>query len=113
MARQREVIETVTCDMCGTVTDAQTVRLGWGTDAWELDLCAKDFAKVEKTFDQLIAAGRPARRRGRDGGIAPSRPTPQEREERWAILEAKGFERHPGRLSSAEIEALRAAGALS
>lgn len=58
MARQRTVVETVTCDLCGSETaDATTVTLGWGRDQWELDLCSKDNAAVAKTFDSWIERG--------------------------------------------------------
>lgn len=108
MARKRQVIETVFCDVCGRAADdVTTIRIGWDRDAWELDLCSRDLAKVERTFDALVAAGRPATKsntRPKDRGA--SRPTPSERERRWAILESLGYERHPGRLSAEETEAL-------
>jgi hypothetical protein len=67
MARKRTVIEEITCDLCGKVTDdATTVTLGWGRDQWSLDLCDKDNADVSKVFDSWIEQG--TKVTGRSGG---------------------------------------------
>lgn len=59
MARQRQIIETVTCDVCGTQTDdATSVTLGWGREQWELDLCAKDNAELSAAFDGWTSRAR-------------------------------------------------------
>lgn len=70
MARQRQIIETVTCDVCGTQTDdATAVTLGWGREQWELDLCAKDNADLSAQFDQWTSkARRVGNRSARSGG---------------------------------------------
>jgi hypothetical protein len=66
MARQRTILETFTCDVCGAESpEVTTVTLGWGKDQWELDLCEKDNAAVSKTFDSWIENGRKVSRRTR------------------------------------------------
>ena len=73
MARQRQIIETVTCDVCGQETDDPTgVTLGWGREQWELDLCPTHNAELSRQFDTWTANGRRtasgARASGRRGG---------------------------------------------
>ena len=59
MARHRQIIETVTCDVCGAQTDdATSVTLGWGREQWELDLCAKDNAELSAAFDGWTSKAR-------------------------------------------------------
>lgn len=59
MARQRQIIETVTCDVCGETTeDATSVTLGWGREQWELDLCANDNAELSAQFDRWTSNAR-------------------------------------------------------
>ncbi len=59
MARHRQIIETVTCDVCGSQTDdATSVTLGWGREQWELDLCAKDNAELSSQFDTWTSKAR-------------------------------------------------------
>lgn len=59
MARQRQIIETVTCDVCGAESDdATSVTLGWGREQWELDLCAKDNAELSAQFDGWTSKAR-------------------------------------------------------
>ena len=59
MARQRQIIETVTCDVCGQTTDDPTnVTLGWGREQWELDLCPTHNAELSQQFDQWTANAR-------------------------------------------------------
>ena len=61
MARQRQIIETVTCDICGEQTDdATAVTLGWGREQWELDLCPTHNAELSAQFDQWTAKARRA-----------------------------------------------------
>lgn len=67
MARQRQIIETVTCDVCGETTgEATSVTLGWGREQWELDLCPAHNAELSSQFESWTAnarrvAGRSAR----------------------------------------------------
>ena len=61
MARQRQIIETVTCDLCGAQTDdATAVTLGWGREQWELDLCPTHNAELSAEFDKWTANARRA-----------------------------------------------------
>ena len=110
MARQQQVIETVTCDMCGKPTeDASTVVLGWGKDQWQLDLCQADNTKMGKTFDGWIAGGRKVR--ARKTGAKPvgsTKARPGQSLSDWDYLETLGFRRHRGRKSTAEMDALAA-----
>ena len=75
MARQRQIIETVTCDICGETTDdATAVTLGWGREQWELDLCPTHNAELSSQFDTWTAKARRATggRGGRSGGATAS-----------------------------------------
>ena len=73
MARQRQIIETVTCDICGETTeDATAVTLGWGREQWELDLCPTHNAELSSQFDTWTAK---ARRVGGGRGASPRRPS--------------------------------------
>lgn len=75
MARQRQIIETVTCDVCGETTeDATAVTLGWGREQWELDLCPTHNAELSSQFDTWTAKARRATggRSGRGSGGAGS-----------------------------------------
>ncbi|HUP85790.1 MAG TPA: histone-like nucleoid-structuring protein Lsr2 [Acidimicrobiales bacterium] len=78
MARQRQIIETVTCDLCGEETgDATAVTLGWGREQWELDLCPQHNAELSAQFDQWTSKGRRATggRSARANGSGGSRAT--------------------------------------
>jgi hypothetical protein len=67
VARQRQIIETVTCDVCGAETDDPTgVTLGWGREQWELDLCPTHNAELSSEFERWTANAR--RSSGRSGG---------------------------------------------
>src|SRR5262245_20014439 len=104
MTRQREVIETVYCDICGKQTDDPvTVTLGWDGDKWTLDLCASDYERVATQFDRWIAdvpkAG--AKR-------SAAKKTAKSSSEDWEYLESLGFSRHRGRKSAEEHAALAA-----
>ncbi|HVF31640.1 MAG TPA: histone-like nucleoid-structuring protein Lsr2 [Acidimicrobiales bacterium] len=67
MARQRQIIETVTCDVCGEETDDPTgMTLGWGREQWELDLCPTHNAELSQDFERWTANAR--RASGRGGG---------------------------------------------
>ena len=71
MARQRQIIETVTCDVCGEETDDPTgVTLGWGREQWELDLCPAHNAELSSEFERWTANAR--RSGGRGGGRSGS-----------------------------------------
>lgn len=72
MARQRQIIETVTCDVCGEETDDPTgVTLGWGREQWELDLCPTHNGELSADFERWTAnARRASGRTGRSNGAA-------------------------------------------
>lgn len=93
MARKRTVIEEITCDLCGKVTnDATTVTLGWGRDQWNLDLCDKDNGEVSRIFDSWIEKG--TKVSGRSGGGSRARQTANGSGENEAIrtwARANGF----------------------
>jgi hypothetical protein len=73
VARQRQIIETVTCDVCGQTTDDPTsVTLGWGREQWELDLCPTHNAELSQQFDRWTANAR--RTSGGRGGSQRSQP---------------------------------------
>jgi hypothetical protein len=100
MARQRQVIETITCDVCGRETeDATGVTLGWGRDQWELDLCPTDNEKLSTQFDRWIENARRVRATRSAARRAGS-------SDDWDYLETLGFKRHRGRRTQEEIEAL-------
>lgn len=110
MARARQIIETISCDVCGKEADeeATTIRLGWGSDQWELDVCEADRAKLSDQFDKWIEN---ARRAGRSGGRGRSagtsrRKSPAAANADWEYLESLGFTRHRGRKSAEEQAAL-------
>lgn len=74
MARQRQIIETVTCDVCGETTDDPTgVTLGWGREQWELDLCPTHNAELSRDFERWTANARRAAGRGGAGGSSGRR----------------------------------------
>ncbi len=65
MARQRQIIETVTCDKCGQETDDPTgVTLGWGREQWELDLCPTHNGELSAEFERWTSNARRASGRG-------------------------------------------------
>lgn len=69
MARQRQIIETVTCDVCGQETDDPTgVTLGWGREQWELDLCPTHNAELSSEFERWTSNARRATGRGGSRG---------------------------------------------
>ena len=106
MARNRQIIETVVCDLCGNeAEDAATVTLGWGNDRWELDLCGRDLDRVSAEFDAWVDKGRRARG-GRSGGSASTRRSSRSTSDDWDYLESLGFKRHRGRKSAEEAAAL-------
>src|SRR5437870_1897165 len=53
MARQD--VEVHVCDICGAAAEGgESVRLGWNGDAWQIDLCTKDYGRVADRFDTWI-----------------------------------------------------------
>jgi hypothetical protein len=105
MARTQEVVETITCDLCGRPADEDlTVTLGWDGEQWRVDLCQSDYNRVATQFDKWISNGEPAAtpkprtRRRKRSGIDGS--------DDWTYLESRGFKRHRGRKNAAEVEAL-------
>ena len=105
MARTQQVVETITCDLCGRRADpGLTVTLGWDREQWRLDLCPTDYNRVASQFDKWIANGEPvpkAKPRTRRAKKAGTNGTDD-----WVYLESLGFKRHRGRKSAAEVEAL-------
>jgi hypothetical protein len=76
VARQRQIIETVTCDVCGQTTDDPTnVTLGWGREQWELDLCPTHNAELSAEFDRWTANARRSGTGGRGSTSRRSEPT--------------------------------------
>ena len=74
MARQRQIIETVTCDVCGEETDDPTgVTLGWGREQWELDLCPTHNAELSQEFERWTSNARRASGRGGSSARANAR----------------------------------------
>lgn len=74
MARQRQIIETVTCDVCGETTDqATSVTLGWGREQWELDLCPTHNAELSSQFESWTANARRVAGRTRSSSAKSSR----------------------------------------
>ena len=102
MARIRQIIETITCDLCGKeVEAATTVRLGWGTEQWDLDLCPDDNAAISSTFNGWTEKGRRVRP-GAGRGTARTGAANDD----WTYLESLGFKRHRGRKTAEEQAAL-------
>lgn len=71
MARQRQIIETVTCDVCGEETDDPTgVTLGWGREQWALDLCPAHNSELSADFERWTSNARRAGGRSARSGSA-------------------------------------------
>lgn len=79
MARLRQIIETITCDVCGQATDEATaVTLGWGREQWELDLCATHHGELRSAFDGWTSSARRVtggRARAKGAGRGPGGST--------------------------------------
>ena len=98
MARTRTVIETITCDVCGkSIRRGSPTSIGFGADRWELDLCDKDLAALQKQIAQITSNAR----------RSTIRRSVRQTEDEWTYLESKGFTRHRGRKSAEELAALR------
>jgi hypothetical protein len=98
MARERVVVETVICDICGTTTAKPTSPLiGLDGQRWQLDLCPSDLKKVTAQFSAWTANARRVRN---------PRRTVRQAVDEWTYLESLGFTRHRGRKSAAEAAAL-------
>jgi hypothetical protein len=105
MARTQTVVETVTCDLCGKPAQEDLgVDLGWNGEQWRVDLCRADHRRVAGQFDKWIANGEPLAKRA--GGRRPKARAGTNSNDDWAYLETRGFTRHRGRKSAAELEAL-------
>lgn len=101
MARQRVVIETVTCDICGKeVEDASTQAIGLGKDRWELDVCDADLQKLTKQFGNWTSKARRVQ--------SSRRRTGRQAQDEWEYLESLGFTRHRGRKTAEEAAAIAA-----
>jgi ribosome-binding protein aMBF1 (putative translation factor) len=100
MARNRIIVETISCDVCGReIESAITCRLAVNKDAWILDLCEDDARVVDQQIEQWVAN---ARKDSADTKRAPARQSKDD----WEYLESLGFKRHRGRKSPAENAAL-------
>ena len=100
MARNRVILETITCDICGRqIDDAITCRLAVNKDAWDLDLCEDDARTVDAQIELWVANARKASSESRRS------PAKQSKDD-WEFLEALGFTRHRGRKTPAENAAL-------
>src|SRR5258708_5641277 len=108
MARTQEVVETITCDLCGRSADEDlTVTLGWDGEQWRVDLCPADYKRVATQFDKWIANGEPAPRKQTAARTRRSTRTKRANgSDEWTYLESLGFKRHRGRKNAAEVEAL-------
>ena len=101
MARNRVILETITCDKCGQQIDtAIGRRIAVDKDTWELDLCATDAAVFDRAVGEWVIGARKAVSESR-------RPAPQAKDE-WKYLDSLGFTRHRGRKTAAAKEALSA-----
>lgn len=100
MARNRVIIETITCDLCGReLESAITKRIAADRGAWVLDLCEDDARKVD---DQIALWTVNARK----ADAASPRASAKQNSDDWAYLESLGFKRHRGRKTPAENAAL-------
>jgi hypothetical protein len=107
MARTRTVVETITCDLCGKpAQDDLTVTLGWDGDQWRVDLCAADYNRVATQFDKWIANSEAAPPRTPAGPRRRTAAKKSTSSDEWTYLESRGFKRHRGRKSAAELDAL-------
>jgi hypothetical protein len=107
MARTEQVIETITCDLCGRpAQEDSSVMLGWDGDEWRVDLCHADYRRVESQFDKWIANSEPATVTRTKSRTGTTRRRTDRRDDEWSYLESRGFKRHRGRKSAAEVEAL-------
>src|SRR3954454_6103801 len=56
MGRTQQVVETITCDLCGRPAQGElSVMLGWDGEQWRVDLCPADYKRVASQFDQWIS----------------------------------------------------------
>jgi ribosome-binding protein aMBF1 (putative translation factor) len=100
MARNRVIVETIICDICGREIDtAISCRLAVNKDAWDLDLCEDDARSVDAQIEQWVANARKASTEARR---SPARQSKDD----WEYLESLGFKRHRGRKTPAETAAL-------
>ena len=100
MARNRVIVETIICDICGReLESAITVRLSVNKDAWDLDLCEDDARTVDAQVEQWVINARKA-------GPQTSRSPARQSKDDWEYLESLGFTRHRGRKTPAENAAL-------
>jgi hypothetical protein len=107
MARTQQLVETITCDLCGKPAEEDlTVALGWDGDQWRVDLCQADYNRVASQFDKWIANSEVAPSRTTAGGKRNGATKKSTSGDDWAYLESRGFKRHRGRKSAAELEAL-------
>ncbi len=108
MTRHTQVIETITCDICGdeTTAEGQPTRIGMAGQWWELDLCDNDYNAIGTAFGEWIANARKVKAGARSTGGRSTGRASRTTANDWDYLESKGFTRHRGRLSTAEKEAL-------
>jgi hypothetical protein len=47
------------CDVCGTPTDSETVRFGWGMTTYEADLCGEHAEELIGLMERMVLSARP------------------------------------------------------
>lgn len=101
MARNRVILETITCDVCGKQIESPiTRRLAVNKDAWNLDLCDDDARIVDQQIESWVANAQ------RADNESPRRSPARQSKDDWEFLETLGFKRHRGRKTPAETAAL-------
>ncbi len=100
MARNRVIVETIICDLCGKeIETANSFRLAVNKDAWDLDLCDDDARVMDAQIEKWVANARKA-------SPAQNRTPARQSKDDWEYLESLGFTRHRGRKTPAENAAL-------
>lgn len=97
VALVRTVLTTIACDVCGKSIEATgRHRLQFDNERWGIDLCKAHLDEFYARLSTLLSSA--------------TELTPKahrdKRDSDWQFLEARGFHRHPGRLTRAEREAL-------
>lgn len=90
-------LELLRCDVCGTTETTRAHFLAFDNGRWQVDLCRLHLQETEAVITGLASTGEPIIVRRRD-----------EAESEWTYLESLGFQRHRGRKTAAEREALAA-----
>lgn len=54
----REVIERITCDICGSDQQTGTLELGWEGDLFEIDVCQQHDTELRDAIGKVAEKGR-------------------------------------------------------